>query len=564
MAKLLGVRVLRGPDWQRGDEDGGEGYLGTVTQLLGNHEARVLWDMGEESTCRTGNGGKFDLRVFDTAPAGIRHVNTVCAHCGEKDVGGTLWRCQLCPTCHLCSLCYTDDTHDTGHPFLRVDAPNTPGQPQPKRKASVKVRSIGIHPGAKVIRGKNWEYGDQDGDTTNVYKDSTEKLTPETAPKASPPSLSKQSVTGASTQEEITNVASAAFARPEQQSSSVAEGVEDEELKEGDQVVIKVDKYQLQELQKDCGGCTARMLRCIGKTGEVTGITAGDVVAVTFDGSSRFSYRFSSKALLKTVGKVGQVVKVDRDGDIHVDFHGQRFMYEPQCCMPVAAGTPVDDPFSSSSSIVNIFTGGLSRKGEHMALFRHVRDLVHGHGQSARALFVAIESGDAHLVRELCQQDPSMTEREDQGFTPLIFASFRGRESCAVALLDLGADVNRSASDDYRKTPLSAVAEGKREDMVTLLLSRGARTDYRYGDEQTLAHLCVIRNKVVIMKALVSYGADLNLKDDNDYTPLQLAIMMHRHNVMEVLVQAPQVNIHIRDDRDSDTIQTAVMCNNTR
>ena len=28
---------------------------------------------------------------------------------------------------------------------------------------SVKVRSIGIHPGSKVVRGNDWQWGDQDG-----------------------------------------------------------------------------------------------------------------------------------------------------------------------------------------------------------------------------------------------------------------------------------------------------------------------------------------------------------------------------------------------------------------
>lgn len=70
MANYLGVRVLRGPDWTDGDKDGGEGFLGTVTQLLSNQFVRVLWDMGHESTCSAGNAGKYELRVFDTAPAG--------------------------------------------------------------------------------------------------------------------------------------------------------------------------------------------------------------------------------------------------------------------------------------------------------------------------------------------------------------------------------------------------------------------------------------------------------------------------------------------------------------
>ena len=27
-----GIRVVRGPDWNYGDKDGGEGHVGTVTQ----------------------------------------------------------------------------------------------------------------------------------------------------------------------------------------------------------------------------------------------------------------------------------------------------------------------------------------------------------------------------------------------------------------------------------------------------------------------------------------------------------------------------------------------------
>ena len=70
MADYEGLRVLRGPDWEGGDSDGGEGYLGTLVQLLGNHTVRVLWDMGQETTCSAGHDGKFELRVFDTAQVG--------------------------------------------------------------------------------------------------------------------------------------------------------------------------------------------------------------------------------------------------------------------------------------------------------------------------------------------------------------------------------------------------------------------------------------------------------------------------------------------------------------
>ena len=70
MTARVGMRVLRGPDWSGGDADGGEGHLGTVVALLDGHKARVLWDSGQEFTYRAGADGKFDLRVFDTAPVG--------------------------------------------------------------------------------------------------------------------------------------------------------------------------------------------------------------------------------------------------------------------------------------------------------------------------------------------------------------------------------------------------------------------------------------------------------------------------------------------------------------
>ena len=72
----VGLRVARGPDWQWGDQDGGEGCLGTITGMggQGNAEAtlpQVLWDYGYRSNnYRCGKEGKHDLVVYDSAPTG--------------------------------------------------------------------------------------------------------------------------------------------------------------------------------------------------------------------------------------------------------------------------------------------------------------------------------------------------------------------------------------------------------------------------------------------------------------------------------------------------------------
>ena len=71
MEPALGLRVVRGPDWEWGDQDGGEGFVGTVTELEGGCGAVIVqWDMGQRCKYRCGQDNKFDLSVLDSRPSG--------------------------------------------------------------------------------------------------------------------------------------------------------------------------------------------------------------------------------------------------------------------------------------------------------------------------------------------------------------------------------------------------------------------------------------------------------------------------------------------------------------
>ena len=92
MEVVPGLRVVRGPNWTWGDQDGGEGYVGTVAEVqradrfAGDSRkpsdraevqptpcvVTVQWDCGNRCRYRCGIGGKYDLRVLDSAPAGKR------------------------------------------------------------------------------------------------------------------------------------------------------------------------------------------------------------------------------------------------------------------------------------------------------------------------------------------------------------------------------------------------------------------------------------------------------------------------------------------------------------
>ena len=67
MSSQIGLRVVHGPDWKWGDQDGGEGFSGTVTNISqsgpSSRSVAVVWDSGFKGHYRAGPKGAYDLRV---------------------------------------------------------------------------------------------------------------------------------------------------------------------------------------------------------------------------------------------------------------------------------------------------------------------------------------------------------------------------------------------------------------------------------------------------------------------------------------------------------------------
>ena len=78
MDPQISLRVVRGPDWNYGDQDGGECCLGTVVAVKAGREdnkvAVVFWDNGSRGEYRCGEDGKYDLRVLESSPAGEKRI----------------------------------------------------------------------------------------------------------------------------------------------------------------------------------------------------------------------------------------------------------------------------------------------------------------------------------------------------------------------------------------------------------------------------------------------------------------------------------------------------------
>ncbi|CAL1544058.1 unnamed protein product, partial [Lymnaea stagnalis] len=72
-----GLRVVRGLDWKYGDQDGGEGHVGTVVEIGGQSGSAtpekcvaVTWDSGARNVYRAGRGDDYDLHAFDNGQCG--------------------------------------------------------------------------------------------------------------------------------------------------------------------------------------------------------------------------------------------------------------------------------------------------------------------------------------------------------------------------------------------------------------------------------------------------------------------------------------------------------------
>ena len=80
----VGARVVRGPDWQWKEQDGGAGRPGTVVQAPTTPDwVRVAWDDGRENAYRWGHEGSHDVML---ATAGAESARLIAA------VGASAWR----------------------------------------------------------------------------------------------------------------------------------------------------------------------------------------------------------------------------------------------------------------------------------------------------------------------------------------------------------------------------------------------------------------------------------------------------------------------------------------
>jgi len=136
--------------------------------------------------------------------------------------------------------------------------------------------------------------------------------------------------------------------------------------------------------------------------------------------------------------------------------------------------------------------------------------------EAVAAFSEAAYNGDTPRVAESLKAGMPVDQKEENGNSALMLASFAGHIETMQVLLDAGADVNLRDSMD--RTPLMFASSGPYPAAVKLLLANGADINAIDKDEHfTALMFAAAEGLSPIVGILLDAGADPKLKDkDND------------------------------------------------
>lgn len=152
-------------------------------------------------------------------------------------------------------------------------------------------------------------------------------------------------------------------------------------------------------------------------------------------------------------------------------------------------------------------------------------------------LHSAVQHGHESAVRELLERGAKMTPTSD-GWLPLHTAAQFGQVAIAQLLLARGADV--MMRDKESKTPLHLAATYGHQDIITLLLDKGASiSETVVGSNSTALHMASRneRENENVVRLLLERGADPKAVETDGSTPLHSAAAGGLVSIMKLLIE---------------------------
>ncbi|XP_056158215.1 E3 ubiquitin-protein ligase MIB2 isoform X3 [Lampris incognitus] len=565
----VGMRVVRGLDWKWGNQDDGEGHVGTVVEIgrqgsttTPDKTVVVQWDSGTRTNYRTGYQGAYDLLLYDNAQIGVRHSNIICDSCKKHGIMGMRWKCKVCFDYDLCTQCYMNNKHDLSHAFERYETAHSQPVSLAPRQNLPRIILKGIYQGVKVVRGPDWDWGNQDGGEGKVGKvvdirgwdtESGRSVASVTWSNGTT-NVYRMGHKGKVDLKYVSDVQGGFYYKDhlpklgEHAELQRQESADGHSFQQGDKVKCLLEVDILRQMQEGHGGWNPKMAEYICRIGTVHRITDRGDVRVQYSNNIRWT--FHPGALTKALGQVGKVLKVYADGDLRVAFGGQTWTFNPACLMaqPVEVDANLmtaENPSESGSTVISVLEKLLSQSTEQDNPSRLVIEAAHG---------------SANKVRELVQKYPDKVDIKNQGKTALQVAAHQGHMEVVKALLQANSSIE--VKDEDGDTALHYTAFGNQAEIARLLLSKGANVNLLNNSMCTALHIAVNKGFTDVVRVLAEHAADVNLQDSYGDTPLHDAIAKDFRNIIEILAVVPNIDFTQQNNRGFNLLHHAALKGN--
>ncbi|XP_034027817.1 E3 ubiquitin-protein ligase MIB2 isoform X2 [Thalassophryne amazonica] len=564
----VGMRVVRGLDWKWGNQDDGEGHVGTVVEIgrqgsttTPDKTVVVQWDSGTRTNYRTGYQGAYDLLLYDNAQVGVRHSNIICDSCKKHGIMGMRWKCKVCFDYDLCTQCYMNNKHDLSHAFERYETAHSQPVSLSPRQNLPRIILKGIFQGVKVVRGPDWDWGNQDGGEGKVGKvvdirgwdtESGRSVASVTWANGTT-NVYRMGHKGKVDLKYVTDGQGGFFYKDhlpklgEHAELQRQESADGHSFQQGDKVKCLLEVDILRQMQDGHGGWNPKMA-------EVNTFGVGELVRVLEDMESvkrlQAGHGEWTDSMAPVLGQAGKVLKVYADGDLRVAFGTQTWTFNPAClsAQPVEVDANLmttENPNESGSTVISVLEKLLSQSTEHDNPSRLVIEAAHG---------------TASKVRELVQKYPDKVDIKNQGKTALQVAAHQGHMEVVKALLQANSSIE--VKDEDGDTALHYAAFGNQGEIVRLLLSKGANVNLLNNSMCTALHIAVNKGFSDVVGVLCEHSADVNLQDSYGDTPLHDAIAKDFRSIIEILVMVPNIDFTQQNNRGFNLLHHAALKGN--
>lgn len=149
-------------------------------------------------------------------------------------------------------------------------------------------------------------------------------------------------------------------------------------------------------------------------------------------------------------------------------------------------------------------------------------------------LFDAARLGRTDVLPALLIAGADIEGHDPKGYTPLILASYNGREETAALLLAQGARID--APDTARgNTALIGVAFKGYDALAARLLDAGAMVNRTNKAGQTALMMAAMFNHCSILERLLAFGANPEIADGAGNTAVSLAMAQGNEKILAKL-----------------------------